>query len=217
MNHISAKKDVDRFIRYLRKVVGTGVRYFLVSEYGGDHHRPHYHCVLFNTRRDVLELREIVDKCWRRGRTQVEYISQGRIHYITKYALKDSEQFGSADRSSPLYPFRRFSTGGTHQKGLGYNYISARSSEFHINDNEHFRLYVNINGDRRLRMPRYFKDRIFDDDMRERISRGCPPLSPLYLRQLRRIGDSRYFEIDPNVEKNIINKMQHYGKDKFIE
>lgn len=208
-------KDVDRFFRYLRQVIGKGIRYFLVSEYGGEFHRPHYHCILFNTNKTVEELRQIVDKCWHRGRTQVEYVSNARLHYITKYALKDSDQFGSARRGSPLYPFRRFSTGRGSVKGIGSSYIQPRTSEFHINDNQHFRLYVNLGGDRRLRLPRYLKDRIFDDDMRERMSWNQPPFDPLYLQSLHKISDYQ-FSIDDAMEDNILKRFSNHGKDKFV-
>lgn len=96
-----SKKDIDRFFRYLRKD-RPGIRYFLVSEYGGEYHRPHYHLIFFNCPFPLDEMRELVDKTWRRGRTQVVPVTNGRIHYITKYALKDSDQFGTAPRSSPF-------------------------------------------------------------------------------------------------------------------
>ena len=215
-----SRKDIDRFFRYLRKEAGSGLRYFLVSEYGGEFHRPHYHLILFNWFGSIQDLRALIDKCWFRGRTQVEQVTDGRIHYITKYALKDQHQQGSYPRTSLLYPFRRFSTGGKNGKGLGYKYVQdKRIQEFHINDNEHFRLYVNYGGDRRLRLPRYLRDRIFDDDMRSRISENSPPFDVNYLNRLNLVESSHWcdkYELDINEQHNILKKLSHYGKDKFI-
>lgn len=45
------KEDVQDFISDLRKVCGSGIRYFIGSEYGeaeASTHRPHYHGLLFN-------------------------------------------------------------------------------------------------------------------------------------------------------------------------
>lgn len=216
-----SKRDIDRFIKYLRKN-RPGLRFFLVSEYGGEGHRSHYHMILILPCEGYLgtleDIRSLIDKVWQRGRTQVVNVTDGRLHYITKYALKDSDQFGSAPRTSPLYPFRRISTA----TGLGRKYMeSERIRRFHINDNEHFRLYVNYGGDRRLRLPRYFKDRIFDDDMRERIREQSPPYDVNYLNtfvdSVRISKDMIQLEMDSNIKDNFIRKISRYGKDKFVQ
>lgn len=216
-----SKRDIDRFIKYLRKN-RPGLRFFLVSEYGGEGHRSHYHMILILPCEGYLgtleDIRSLIDKVWQRGRTQVVNVTDGRLHYITKYALKDSDQFGSAPRTSPLYPFRRISTA----TGLGRKYMeSERIRRFHINDNEHFRLYVNYGGDRRLRLPRYFKDRIFDDDMRERIREQSPPYDVNYLNtfvySVRISKGMMQLEMDSNIKDNFIRKISRYGKDKFVQ
>lgn len=41
------KRDLQLFIKRLRKKYGQGIRYYAVAEYGEKTSRPHYHCVLF--------------------------------------------------------------------------------------------------------------------------------------------------------------------------
>ena len=42
------KRDLQLFMKRLRKKFGNGIRFFACGEYGEQSHRPHYHLILFN-------------------------------------------------------------------------------------------------------------------------------------------------------------------------
>lgn len=100
------------------------LKYFLTSEYGsteGLTHRPHYHILFFVMDRslDPITLSNMIDRCWRKGRTDgvgywhkgyndsKQYVLTKRVfgrgynedenhmravcNYVAKYVMKDSE------------------------------------------------------------------------------------------------------------------------------
>lgn len=102
----------------------TKLKYFLTSEYGsteGLTHRPHYHILFFVSDRSLspITLSNMIDRCWRKGRTDgVGYVHKGWVdskdyvlkkrvfgrgynedenhmravcNYVAKYVMKDSE------------------------------------------------------------------------------------------------------------------------------
>lgn len=42
------KRDLQLFMKRLRKAHGSGIRFYACGEYGETTKRPHYHCILFN-------------------------------------------------------------------------------------------------------------------------------------------------------------------------
>jgi hypothetical protein len=54
-------------------------------------------------------------------------------------------------------------------KGLGSNYLTEKMIKWHKNDIEK-RMYCNIKGNKKIAMPRYYKDKIYSDFDKVRIS-----------------------------------------------
>jgi hypothetical protein len=77
--HTLVKKDMQDFIKRLRKNTNQKIRYYLVGEYGDETYRPHYHLILFGLKLDDLQffkfsdlqnpyyVSPMISKCWNKG------------------------------------------------------------------------------------------------------------------------------------------------------
>lgn len=92
-------KDAQKWLRRLRKVVPSPIRFFLVGEYGDSSQRPHYHAALFGvpnciygkTRTHVKECCgpcQIVQRTWDKGHTYLGELNEATASYITGYVTK---------------------------------------------------------------------------------------------------------------------------------
>lgn len=93
------KYDVDKFLKRLRinlKRSGmdmTGkLKYALVSEYGCEGERPHYHLIVygFPLSYSVQSIKEVINLSWDKGFTKIENASVKNIRYICKYMYSKS-------------------------------------------------------------------------------------------------------------------------------
>lgn len=129
------------------------IKYYSVGEYGTTYNRPHYHSIIFNIHPEVkkkLELNEL----WTKGTIFFGNVTERSIQYVAKYVI-DKEQ---AEDARPR-PFANMS------KGLGSNYIQKRG-QYHIQSK---RMYVMKDGFKQA-MPRYYKERIFNETQRKYLS-----------------------------------------------
>lgn len=100
---VFCKSDVQKFLKLLRKwlikdgiLVKSQLRYFLTSEYGHLHQRPHYHIIFYVLKPiNAFLFYKYVCKYWKRG--FVGYGSLGMevkdfhaLQYACKYITKDS-------------------------------------------------------------------------------------------------------------------------------
>lgn len=132
---ISAKRDIQLFIKRVRKRFGELLRYFLCYEYGEWTKRPHFHIVFFGL--DVPDLKrwdddlcqsEILDRLWSHGRVLVGEITDEACAYTARYTAKKCHR----DLGEFLLMSRR--------PGIGYRYWSdhgdmfARGKIYHHHD-----------------------------------------------------------------------------------
>jgi len=184
------KKDLQDFFKRLRKAHKADhktLRYFAVGEYGGITKRPHYHIILFNA--NYL----LVESAWsfqhiehqpkyhnKTGRllkstTKVKTLKEiGYVHYgfdvheeaagyTVKYISKTC-YIGKNQKIDDRQPnFRLMS------KGIGKNYITEKMTAWHKN-NPTERVYVPLKGGKKAPMPRYYKDKIFNESEKEKIA-----------------------------------------------
>lgn len=150
-------------------------KYFGVGEYGTCSNRPHYHAILFNApieliigekdaRAVSLGLLSLNGKIqfncphWDKGHVTVGSVSGASIGYCLKYMSKESRipMHCNDDRKKE---FRLMS------KGLGLNYLTDSMIKWHKTDPAN-RMYCPLEDGRKISMPRYYKDRIFDSSDR---------------------------------------------------
>lgn len=108
-----SSRDLQLFLKRLRRknVYRSSVRYFICSEYGELHHRPHYHVLFFvkSSSIDPIVFSRDVAKSWSKGRTDgipfksANYVLSHNVirnnamsnilrtvNYVTKYVQKSS-------------------------------------------------------------------------------------------------------------------------------
>lgn len=134
-------------------------RYYVTSEYGSRGINPHYHGLYWNLP-DNLDLVLCLFKAlWPWGFVTVyPGTDEATAAYTAKYLVNDSLVHSYGPR-----PFALMS------KGLGRSYLdNEKLLDWHRSDPVH-RCYIPIENKRSI-MPRYLRDRIFDDDMKAAIA-----------------------------------------------
>lgn len=149
------KRDLQLFFKRLRKIdktTGSLLKYYAVGEYGGRSRRPHYHVIAFST--DVSK----IQSAWKLGSVHYGTVTGASVGYTLKYITKKS--------SVPMHinddRVREFSL---MSKGLGACYLNEKMLKWH-KDDLGGRVYVAIEGGKKITMPRYYKDRIYDSEER---------------------------------------------------
>lgn len=149
------KRDIQLFMKRLRKENKEQLKYYLCGEYGSKTMRPHYHMIIFNV--DIKTLQP----AWKRGQIHYGQVSAASVGYTLKYMFKDHKIpiHKNDDRQ------KEFSL---MSKGLGLSYLTKNMVKWHKADLLN-RMYCNVEGDKKIAMPRYYKDRIYNRDERGQI------------------------------------------------
>lgn len=94
------KKDVQLFMKRLRKKYGQGIRYLCCGEYGASFTRPHYHLLLFNfdfpdkkfhhtsTSGERLYESESLNEVWKKGICIIGDVTLASCAYVARYVTK---------------------------------------------------------------------------------------------------------------------------------
>lgn len=157
------KKDVQDFMKRLRyyspKV--PKIKYYAAGEYGSKTARPHYHIILFNADPSNVEL------AWRDksgaplGTCYFGTVSAASVGYTLKYISKGKfKKRHSRDDRVP--EFSLMST------GLGIGYLTDAIIQYHEAD-MYNRMYLTYEGNKKMAMPRYYKDKLYTKEQRQHI------------------------------------------------
>lgn len=206
---VVCKRDIQNFFKRLRKrFQGSKIRYFLVSEYGPLTLRPHYHFLLFGL--PILYSNEIKQKCfvtrqiekvWSNGNVMVDSVTQGRISYVTKYM--------SCTTDLPEYlpkPFRLMST----RPALGSCYLDKSNLISWHRSN--LACYYPI-GNVKARLPRYLKDKIFDDDMKSQLKENFQNVrNDQWNKRLKLSGELGYSNVFDYIEDSRNRLLRKFDK-----
>lgn len=151
-------RDVQLYIKRVRKA-GYYVKYICVGEYGGETHRPHYHCILWtDAPTDFLE------KQWKSskdgtvlGHIYFDRLTMAAAMYTLKYIIQPKQK-----EDDGLEPTR-----AQFSQGLGLSYLSTAVYDYHTNnDSANGEGYDNpilftIFDGAKVALPRYYKGKIF--------------------------------------------------------
>lgn len=159
-----SKRDCQLFFKRLRtlfqrKGIG-GFRYVIVSEYSPKRFRPHYHGILFFESYPGFQILHWISKCWPLGIVDVGFLRDGGAAYCSKYLFKRDpsvDGFSSWTRNFLL---------ASRKPPLGDRFFSERLKEYLLN-NETYEFRTPW-GDK-ASLPRIFKDKIFDIELRRSI------------------------------------------------
>lgn len=198
-----SRRDLQLFFKRLRKLhekgnvcKGKSIKYYAVGEYGGKTQRPHYHIILFNAQL------ELIQPAWNQGSVHYGYVSEASVGYTMKYISKPSKvpMFKDDDRT------KEFSL---MSKGLGESYLTKSMVRWHRKDIDN-RMYCNIDGGKKISMPRYYKDKVYNDYERKRI--GYLALLQSELENEKLIDQLGY---DQAVLRKISLDLGRFKKHKF--
>lgn len=150
------KRDLQLFIKRLRKNTSKKIRYYAVGEYGPETFRPHYHIIAYGI--DINSYKQIVES-WNLGFVTVGENHERRMGYITKYHVNRGQY-----KQGTLPPFSLMST----RPGLGFNYIERMWKHHYKNiDNCYYADF-----EKKLPLPRYYKKKLYSQSQLDLIAKA---------------------------------------------
>lgn len=148
------KRDLQLFMKRLRKVRPRGLRFFACGEYGETFGRPHYHVLLLNTdfpdqrfykhspAGHALYRSEELSSLWTAGNADVGAVTFGSCCYVARYCTKLSKAAVSSGRVPEFQVMSR-------RPGLGFEWFER----FHP---EAYRADSAIMDEHEVPLPRYY-------------------------------------------------------------
>lgn len=176
------KKHPPLWIKRLRKFytdLEHPTKYYLCGEYGTDSKRPHYHVILFNypletligtsAARNAYNYPEIYldgkfphhTSEWPQGHITIGQVNEKTVQYTLKYMCKPQTRVLHT-RDDRQIQFSLMS------KGLGSNYLTPQMKKWHKSDLLN-RMYIPIEDNKKVAMPRYYKEKIYTKIQRQII------------------------------------------------
>lgn len=159
------KSDFQKFMKRLRKRIGSKVRFFHCGEYGEKNSRPHYHACLFgydfpdkelwSVRGDVKLYRSAsLEDLWRFGISTVGDVNFNSAAYVARYVTKKV----TGDPAEAHYKGRvpEYVT-MSRRPGIAYDWYKKFSSDVYPDD------FVVIRDGVKCRPPKYY-DALYDLD-----------------------------------------------------
>lgn len=146
------KRDVQLFMKRLRKEYGNGIRFYLCGEYGETTKRPHYHVVLFNfvfpdlrfhknsKIGDKLYTSAIADKIWSHGFCVVGEVTFESCAYIARYVVdkvtgpKSAAYYSYVDGDGVVVSVVPEFTLMSRRPGIGSGYFEKYGAEVYAHD-----------------------------------------------------------------------------------
>lgn len=110
------RRDLQLFMKRLRKRFGNGIRFYACGEYGDTTNRPHYHLLLFNCRFDdqepigrakggqTLYRSKDLSELWPYGLNWIGDVTFESAAYVARYILKKVTGEPAADHYSGREP-----------------------------------------------------------------------------------------------------------------
>lgn len=152
------KKDFQNFMKKLRNNLlrmfhrTVQLRYYAVSEYGPSHERPHMHIILFNYPYD-LDLVGHVNLAWNCGFVTVAPLNEARVRYCAGYVNELSDYPDDVVRPWSLM---------SRKPPIGDCWMSEAIRRYYDMSDDIVKPYIVDDHGVKVKMPRYYKERIFD-------------------------------------------------------
>lgn len=159
------RKAFPLYMKRLRKLTTNKLKYYVAGEYGTENLRPHYHAIVFN-----VPDPEMFYEAWKTdgkhyGQVVVGEVTGNSVAYTMKYIDKGPNAKGLFKGWVPFVGRDdRVKEFALMSKGMGASYITPRIVKYHTDDLN--RNYLTVDGGYKIAMPRYYKERIFNEDMR---------------------------------------------------
>lgn len=156
-----SKRDIQLYHKKLRQYFKNhfgyerSLKYFLVSEYGYETERLHYHAVYFNLPYDkktpYVQISNELSRIWEKGFVHVKQFDMKQVAYCLKYLHKDKElgniQLSSQNLGEITPEYIKFMNTTDFMENL-----KIKSGKFNIP------------------IPRYFRKKYMTDEQREKFT-----------------------------------------------
>lgn len=218
--HTLVKKDMQDFIKRLRKNTNQKIRYYLAGEYGDETYRPHYHLILFGLKLDDLQffkfsdlknpyyVSPMISKCWNKGNHFVAAFCWETAAYTARYVVKKLkgregrfyEDFGIEP------PFVLMS----RKPGLSKDFYDQNKDYIYRFDGFYLPGHPGV----KMKPPRYF-DKLFDleePDKLEEVKRRRELALEANIQSKCRLTDLSYYDILAVEESAKMNKVKALGR-----
>lgn len=179
-NPCVSKRDVQLFLKRLRKHYGPGIRHFLNSEYGPETHRPHYHAIIYNLPSTIFEeskqlvrysggrksffyLNDTITSLWGNGNCEFSEVTKERCGYCAKYFVSRQDVPENYKPNFSLMSKGRRSIDGIG--GIGYRYSQAIADKVIHSGSISM---LSPSSGRPVALPRYYRDCIFTVEEKQR-------------------------------------------------
>lgn len=160
-----SKRDIQLFLKRLRKAYKKPIKYFIAGEYGDRTKRPHYHGIFFglkpedgqwykNQKGNSYFKSEWLTNIWGKGFVDFSPATPGSYAYVAQYVNKKAI---GAEQSAKYWIQGREPEFRIMSKGIGEKYLKEHMNEILETDN------IVCAGGRKKKPPRYF-DKLLDKD-----------------------------------------------------
>lgn len=163
---VLCKSDLQKWFKRLRYYYPQyNLRYFACGEYGDKGLRPHYHVILFNFPKNE-NLYQATVHSWKFGFAMVKDVTPGRIAYVAKYSVPALLSTDSLFHGN----FKPFIL-SSRRPAIGRSWIDRPDIV------RYFRQqcigYSLERGGIKRRLPRYYRDKLYDDEMKAIVKDKC--------------------------------------------
>lgn len=168
-------RDLQTFMKRLRKSLPQKIRFFACGEYGDNYNRPHYHALIFNhdfpdkkffTRRrdnDYFKSQSL-SQLWPQGLHEIGHLTYRSAAYCARYVMKKI----NGDRADEHYYRRSPIDGEMHRvdpefcvmsrrPGIGKGWIDKYKSDAFPSD------YVIVDG-KKKKPPRFYTQQLSEEE-----------------------------------------------------
>ncbi|UPW41056.1 replication initiator protein [Sigmofec virus UA08Rod_5658] len=216
------KKDLQDFMKRLRKNSGQRIRYFSAGEYGSQTYRPHYHLLLFGLHLDDVQvinhnfagqayyISPFIEKCWSFGMHILGPVTWQSSAYVARYTMK---------KASSGYDKRYYEVAGIEPEFQTMSLKPAIGRQYYDDHPDLFDYdFFNVStpqGGRKMFPPEYFKklyalhhpvDAYVKSFYRSRDAEVKEHLKLLFT-------DKDYYDILKDEERKLFSKLSSLTRD----
>lgn len=159
-----SKREVQLFMKRLRKEYGEGIRFYACGEYGEENKRPHYHLILFNIQFNDRELHSVrngvklyrsrkLEEIWTKGYSTIGDVTFESASYVARYVTKKITGDKAENHYNGKIPeFALMS----RRPGLGKGFVEEYYKDIYVKDE------IIMRNGLKMKPPKYY-DKIYDD------------------------------------------------------
>lgn len=201
------KRDVQLFMKRLRKLDDGKLSYYCAGEYGSENQRPHYHILMFGLLSSAYQVSDtdyridVVNQAWGKGEVHIGSVTDASVGYSLKYISKPRRipMHNRDDRQREC---------SLMSKRLGAQYLTENMIRWHKDDLLE-RMYVPLDDGKKIAMPRYYKDKVYTSEERGLVA-GWQQSKMIAEEQIKRmeIGDTEFDRLQYERKKHSAEKMK---------